>query len=119
MLLTDSHLCQDNRRLTYKPAELAAGAKNVVSLTLANKRRNPTLVQYRLEVKDDSLFRTPEPAPWEIVERDEIDFASHAGEKLGQSFRVLIAVIHAGEQDVLKREPTMWRQWIVSARLQQ
>ena len=63
----------------------------------------------RLESEDVVIRRPAKCTAWERIERYQIDLAADAADEFDEAQRIRLAIVHAGEQDILKCQPSMWR----------
>ena len=81
MLATSFDRCQGKGRAAAGEfSKLSAGAENVSSSTLSNKRIEAGVAKDGLKAKDRLFGRSMKRAAGKFIERNQIDFASHGSQ---------------------------------------
>ena len=108
MLATSFDRCQGNGgSVAGEFSKLSAGAENVPSSALPNKRLETRLAEDRLETKDFLIRRTVKRAPWKLIERNQVDLAPHASQQLYQSASIIRMIVYTSEQHKFEGQPSM------------
>ena len=106
---------QENRLLARKITKLTASTEDVTALTLSKKDVKSCSPQHTLKLLDNGIIRTAECIAGKFIERNQIDLTSDTVQQLHQSLGILLGIIHASQQDVFERQPSVRRKGILSA----
>ena len=108
MLATSFDRCQDNGRAADGEfSKLSAGAENVSSSALSNKRIEAGVAKDGLKAKDRLSGRSTKRAAGKFIERNQIDLASDASQQSNQSAGIGLMIVYAGEQYIFEGQPLM------------
>lgn len=109
MLATGFDLCQGTRCVFRREiAQLAAGAEHVAPSALTDEHIEACLSHDGLEGGYAAFRWTAEWAPGKFIKRNQIDFARDPADELGEPTRIVVMIIHPGQQYVLKGESSGW-----------
>ena len=108
MLATSFDRCQGKERMVVREfSKLPAGAENILSSALSNKRIEVGVAEDGLKAKNRLFGRAMKKAAGEFIERNQIDLASHASQQLHQSSGIRRMIVYTGKQYIFEGQSSV------------
>ncbi len=99
-------MCQGSDARSREIPELSAGAQHVAATTFPDEDVDAGLAHDRLERQDVEVGRPAEGTAGKWVEGNQIDLACDPADQFDQTQGIGLAIVHAGEQHIFKRQPS-------------
>lgn len=106
MLAMSFDRCQGNGgAIAWKFSKLSAGAENVSSSALSNKRIEAGVAEDGLKAESRLFRRAMKRAAGKFIERNQVDLAPHASQQLYQSAGISRMIVYTCEQYIFEGQP--------------
>lgn len=115
MLATSFGRCQGEGRAVVRDiSKLSAGAENISSTALSNKRIKAGVAENGLKAKNRPFGWAMKRAAGEFIEWNQIDLAPDTSQQLHQSTGISLMIVYIGEQYIFEGQPLVRGEWIAA-----